>query len=207
MGPKREEVLAGREKKMTAYHEAGHALASWLLPGVDKLHKVTIIPRGRALGVTQLVPEEDRMNIGESDLHNRLAFILAGRAAEKLVFGEYSAGAENDLMQATRMARKMVSNWGMSERVGPLACQTANEHPFLGRDVYEQRDFSEHTAQVIDEEVTRILGEAADRADHLLAENRDKLDTLSAELESREMLDDSEVAEVIGPAVPRSSAS
>jgi cell division protease FtsH len=207
MGPKREEVLAGREKKMTAYHEAGHALASWLLPGVDKLHKVTIIPRGRALGVTQLVPEEDRMNIGESDLHNRLAFILAGRAAEKLVFGEYSAGAENDLMQATRLARKMVSNWGMSERVGPLACQTANEHPFLGRDVYEQRDFSEHTAQVIDEEVTRILGEAADRADQLLAENRDKLDTLSAELESREMLDDSEVAEVIGPAVPRSSAS
>jgi cell division protease FtsH len=123
------------------------------------------------------------------------------------VFGEYSAGAENDLMQATRLARKMVSNWGMSERVGPLACQTANEHPFLGRDVYEQRDFSEHTAQVIDEEVTRILGEAADRADQLLAENRDKLDTLSAELESREMLDDSEVAEVIGPAVPRSSAS
>jgi len=93
MGPKREEVLIGREKKMTAYHEAGHALGAWLLPGVDKLHKVTIIPRGRALGVTQLVPEEDRMNIGESDLWNRLAFILAGRAAEKLVFGEYSAGA------------------------------------------------------------------------------------------------------------------
>ena len=104
---------------MTAYHEAGHALASWLLPGVDKLHKVTIIPRGRALGVTQLVPEEDRLNIGESDLHNRLAFILAGRSAEKLIFGEYSAGAENDLTQATRLARKMVSNWGMSERVGP----------------------------------------------------------------------------------------
>lgn len=207
MGPKREEVLAGREKKMTAYHEAGHALASWLLPGVDKLHKVTIIPRGRALGVTQLVPEEDRLNIGESDLHNRLAFILAGRSAEKLVFGEYSAGAENDLMQATRLARKMVSNWGMSERVGPLACQVSNEHPFLGRDVYEQRDFSEHTAQVIDEEVTRILGAAADRADTLLSENRDKLDTLAAELETQEMLDDSEVAAVIGPAVPRSSVS
>jgi len=207
MGPKREEVLAGREKKMTAYHEAGHALAAWLLPGVDKLHKVTIIPRGRALGVTQLVPEEDRMNIGESDLANRLAFILAGRAAEKLVFGEFSAGAENDLMQATRLARKMVSNWGMSERVGPLSCQTSNEHPFLGRDVYEQRDFSEHTAQVVDEEVTRILGAAADRAMDLLRENRDKLDTLSNELESREMLDDNEVEQVIGPAVPRSAES
>jgi len=207
MGPKREEVLAGREKKMTAYHEAGHALAAWLLPGVDKLHKVTIIPRGRALGVTQLVPEEDRLNIGESDLANRLAFILAGRAAEKLVFGEFSAGAENDLTQATRLARKMVSNWGMSERVGPLSCQTSNEHPFLGRDVYEQRDFSEHTAQVVDEEVTRILGAAADRAMELLSENREKLDTLSNELEAREMLDDNEVEQVIGPAVPRSAES
>ena len=207
MGPKREEVLAGREKKMTAYHEAGHALGAWLLPGVDKLHKVTIIPRGRALGVTQLVPEEDRMNVGESDLQNRLAFILAGRAAEKLVFGEYSAGAENDLMQATRIARKMVAHWGMSERVGPISCQTAHEHPFLGRDVYEQREFSEHTAQVIDEEVSRVLGEAAERAARLLADNRDKLDRLAGELETREMLDDTEVAEIIGPAAPRTAAS
>ena len=203
MGPKREEILAGREKKMTAYHEAGHALAAWLLPGVDKLHKVTIIPRGRALGVTQLVPEEDRMNIGESDLNNRLAFILAGRAAEKLVFGEYSAGAENDLMQATRIARKMVAHWGMSERVGPVACATSNEHPFLGRDVYEQREFSEHTAQMIDEEVSRVLGEAAKRASSLLSENRGKLDRLAGELESREMLDDTEVVAIIGPATPR----
>ena len=203
MGPKREDVLIGREKTMTAYHEAGHALGAWLLSGVDKLHKVTIIPRGRALGVTQLVPEEDRMNIGESDLNNRLVFILAGRAAEKLVFGEYSAGAENDLVQATRLARRMVSHWGMSEKVGPVACHATNEHPFLGRDVYEQREFGEHTAQVIDEEITRILHEAAIRAATLLADNRDKLDTLARELEEREMLDDTEVAEVIGPAAPR----
>ena len=107
MGPKREEVLTGREKKMTAYHEAGHALGAWLLPDVDKLHKVTIIPRGRALGVTQLVPEEDRMNIGESALMNRLVLGLAGRAAEKIVFGEYTAGAENDLQNATRIARAL----------------------------------------------------------------------------------------------------
>jgi len=204
MGPKREELLTGREKKMTAYHEAGHALAAWLLPGVDKLHKVTIIPRGRALGVTQLVPEEDRMNIGESDLNNRLAFILAGRAAEKLVFGEYSAGAENDLQQATRIARKMVSYWGMSERVGPVACHGSNEHPFLGRDVYEQREFGEHTAQIVDEEVSRLLAEAAVRASALLAEQRSKLDLLAGELEAREMLDDTEVVEIIGPATPRS---
>jgi cell division protease FtsH len=203
MGPKREEVLAGREKKMTAYHEAGHALGAWLLPGVDKLHKVTIIPRGRALGVTQLVPEEDRMNIGESDLHNRLVFILAGRAAEKLVFGEYSAGAENDLMQATRIARKMVAHWGMSERVGPVACATSNEHPFLGRDVYEQREFSEATARIIDEEVSRLLSEAAERATKLLSDHRDKLDSLAGALETREMLDDTEVVDIIGPAAPR----
>jgi cell division protease FtsH len=205
MGPKREEVLAGREKTMTAYHEAGHALAAWLLPGVDKLHKVTIIPRGRALGVTQLVPEEDRMNVGESDLQNRLAFILAGRAAEKLVFGEYSAGAENDLMQATRIARKMVAHWGMSDKLGPVSCQSSQEHPFLGRDVYEQREFSENTAQIIDEEVARFLGEAAERAATLLSDNRDKLDRLAGELESREMLDDTEVVEIIGPATPRSA--
>ncbi len=205
MGPKREEVLAGREKTMTAYHEAGHALAAWLLPGVDKLHKVTIIPRGRALGVTQLVPEEDRMNVGESDLQNRLAFILAGRAAEKLVFGEYSAGAENDLMQATRIARKMVAHWGMSEKLGPVSCQSSHEHPFLGRDVYEQREFSENTAQIIDEEVARFLGEAAERAVQLLSDNRDKLDRLAGELESREMLDDTEVVGIIGPATPRSA--
>ena len=203
MGPKREEVLAGREKKMTAYHEAGHALGAWLLPGLDKLHKVTIIPRGRALGVTQLVPEEDRVNIGESELANRLVFILAGRAAEKLVFGEYSAGAENDLTQATRIARKMVSHWGMSDRVGPVSCQSSQEHPFLGRDVYEQREFSEHTARIIDEEVARILGEAADRATRLLSDHRDKLDRLAAELEQREMLDDTEVVGIIGPPVPR----
>jgi cell division protease FtsH len=203
MGPKREEVLTGREKKMTAYHEAGHALGAWLLPGVDKLHKVTIIPRGRALGVTQLVPEEDRMNIGESALMNRLVLGLAGRAAEKIVFGEYTAGAENDLQNATRIARKMVATWGMSERVGPVSCSTSNEHPFLGRDVYEQREFSERTAQIIDEEVARILNEAADRAVKLLSENRDKLDRLALALETREMLDDTEVEEIIGPAVPR----
>jgi cell division protease FtsH len=151
MGPKREEVLTGKEKEMTAYHEAGHALLAWIVPGADRVHKVTIIPRGRALGVTQLMPEEDRLNIGELELHARLVFVLGGRAAEKLIFDEYSAGAENDLMQATRLARRMVTAWGMSERLGPVAYRTSEEHPFLGKEIYEQREFSEHTAQVIDE--------------------------------------------------------
>ncbi len=208
MGPKREEVLTGKEKKMTAYHEAGHALLAWILPGVDKLHKVTIIPRGRALGVTQLLPEEDRMNIGETELNSRLVFMLGGRAAEKLVFNEYSAGAENDLAQVTKLARRMVAHWGMSEKIGPVAYRTSEEHPFLGREIHEQREFSEHTAQLIDEEVTRILHGADERAAQLLLEMRGKLDALAGALEEREILDEYEVAEIIGPSpYPRASAN
>jgi cell division protease FtsH len=199
MGPKRDELLSGKEKKMTAYHEAGHALLAWILPGIDRLHKVTIIPRGRALGVTQLLPEEDRLNIGQSELHSRLVFMLGGRGAEKLVFNEFSAGAENDLAQVTKLARKMVAHWGMSERVGPVAYRTSEEHPFLGREIVEQREFSEQTAHMIDEEVSRILHEADARAMELLRQERDKLDRLSAALEQREMLDEMEVEEIIGP--------
>ena len=199
MGSKRDEVLTGKEKTMTAYHEAGHALLAWILPGIDRLHKVTIIPRGRAMGVTQLLPEEDRLSISESELRSRLIFMLGGRAAEKLVFGEFSAGAENDLSQATKIARRMVAHWGMSERLGPVAYRTSEEHPFLGREIYEQREFSEHTAQVIDEEVSRILHGAADQAQRLLAEHRANLDAVAHALEENEVLDDVEVEELIGP--------
>jgi len=199
MGPKRDEVLTGKEKRMTAYHEAGHALLAWMLPGIDRLHKVTIIPRGRALGVTQLLPEEDRLNIGESELYSRLIFTLGGRAAEKLVFNEYSAGAENDLAQVTRLARRMVAHWGMSDRLGPVAFRTSEEHPFLGKEIYEQREFSEHTAQIIDEEVSRILNDADAKARELVALHRDKLDAIAHALEENEVLDDIEVAQLIGP--------
>ncbi len=199
MGPKREELLTGKEKKMTAYHEAGHALLAWVLPGIDRLHKVTIIPRGRALGVTQLLPEEDRLNIGQSELNNRLVFMLGGRAAEKLVFNEYSAGAENDLTQVTKLARKMVAHWGMSESIGPVAYRTGEEHPFLGREIYEQREFSEHSARAIDQEVSRILHEADAKAMEFLAQHRQNLDALAAALEQREVLDDMEVEELLGP--------
>ncbi|HEV2971856.1 MAG TPA: ATP-dependent zinc metalloprotease FtsH [Pirellulales bacterium] len=206
MGSKRDEVLTGKEKTMTAYHEAGHALLAWILPGIDRLHKVTIVPRGRALGVTQLLPEEDRLNINESELRSRLIFTLGGRAAEKLVFGEYSAGAENDLAQVTKLTRRMVAHWGMSERLGPVAYRTSEEHPFLGREIYEQREFSEHTAQVIDEEVSRILHEAADQAQQLLAERREKLDAVAHALEEKEVLDDAEIEELIGPSAYKNRA-
>jgi cell division protease FtsH len=199
MGPKREEVLVGKEKSLTAYHEAGHALLAWMLPGTDRVHKVTIIPRGRALGVTQLLPEEDRLNISEKELNNRLVFVLGGRAAEKLIFGEYSAGAENDLVQATKLARRMVTAWGMSEKLGPVAYRTSEEHPFLGKEIHEQREFSEHTAQLIDEEVAKILHAAAARASSLLEENRVKLDKIARGLEENEVLDELEIEALIGP--------
>jgi cell division protease FtsH len=207
MGPKREEVLSGKEKMMTAYHESGHALLAWLVPGADKVHKVTIIPRGRALGVTQLLPEEDRLNIGEGELHARLVFMMGGRAAEKLIFDEYSAGAEDDLKRATQLARRMVTHWGMSERIGPVAYRTSEEHPFLGKEIVEQREFSEHTAQLIDEEVARILHDAAERARDLLEVNRDQLDKLAHALAENEVLDNREIEELIGPSPARSISS
>jgi cell division protease FtsH len=207
MGPKREEVLSGKEKMMTAYHESGHALLAWLVPGADRVHKVTIIPRGRALGVTQLLPEEDRLNIGEGELHARLVFMMGGRAAEKLVFDEYSAGAEDDLKRATQLARRMVTHWGMSERVGPVAYRTSEEHPFLGKEIVEQREFSEHTAQLIDEEMARILHESADRARDMLDKNRDLLDRLSHALAEREVLDNRDIEELIGPSPARGISS
>lgn len=203
MGPKREEVLNERERLMTAYHEAGHALLAWLLSDVDHLHKVTIIPRGRALGVTQLVPDEDRYNVGEARLHSQLAFMLGGRAAEKMVFDEYSAGAEDDLKRATKMARRMVTRWGMSTVIGPVAFQDSDEHPFLGKEMHEHRDYSEETARVIDQEVQRFMTLADKRAVQVLTENRDKLDAMTKALVEKESLDQNEIAEIIGIAVKR----
>ncbi|MCS7304369.1 MAG: ATP-dependent zinc metalloprotease FtsH [Thermoguttaceae bacterium] len=205
MGPKREEVLTGKEKSMTAYHEAGHALLAWLVPGLDRLHKVSIIPRGRALGATQLLPQEDRVNIGQRELETRLMFLLGGRAAEKLVFDEYSAGAEDDLKRATSLARRMVVHWGMSERIGPMAFRHGEEHPFLGKEMAEPREYSEHTAQIIDEEIARILREAEARAKQLLLQHREKLDLLAAALEKEETLDETQIEELLGPPVYRTA--
>ena len=203
MGPKREEVLNEKEKEMTAYHEAGHTLLAWLLSDVDQVHKVTIIPRGRALGLTWLVPDEDRYNIGEARLHSQLAFMLGGRAAEKMVFDEYSAGAENDLKRATQTARRMVTRWGMSPAIGPVGFRDGEEHPFLGKEMHEQRDYSEETARVIDSEVQRFLVQADRRAIEVLTQHRDKLDALTKALVEKESLEQDEIASIIGVAVRR----
>jgi len=197
MGPKREEVLTEKEKRMTAYHESGHALLAMNLPEADPIHKVTIIPRGRSLGVTQQLPQEDRHSYSQSYLLARLTVLMGGRAAEKLVFDEVSSGAENDLKDATRMARYMVTHWGMSDRIGPVAFRAGEEHMFLGKEIQEPRDFSEHTARIIDEEVSRILLDANERASSLLTENRHDLDCLADALVKREVLTQPEIEEIL----------
>lgn len=201
MGARREEVLSEKEKERTAYHEAGHTLAAWYLDGANPVHKVTIIPRGQALGVTQMVPDEDRMNMSENELRDHLVVLLAGRAAESLVYDEMTVGAENDLERATSMARKMVTHWGMSPRLGPVSYKMTDDDPFLGREMHKSRQFSEHTMEVIDEEVTKILQDAAQKAFGLLNDKRDNLENLTEKLVAEEELDRHEIAAVIGPSV------
>lgn len=201
MGPKREEVLLDKEKEKTAYHEAGHTLAAWNLAGSHRVHKVTIVPRGRSLGSTQTMPSEDRLSISEPELRDHLTVMLAGRAAENLIYNEATVGAENDLERATGMARRMVTSWGMSERIGPVSFKMGDDDPFLGREIHQQRQFSEHTLELIDGEVSRLLREAAERAHDLLVQHRDNLDKLSQALIEREVLDEDEITQLIGPSV------
>lgn len=205
MGPRREDALLGEEKERTAIHESGHALLAWLLDGVDRVHKVTVIPRGRSLGATETLPEEDRMNISEDELHNRLSFFLGGREAERLVYEQCSAGAENDLERATQLARRMVTQWGMSRRLGPVSYKLSSEDPFLGREMHAQRQFSEHTLQIIDEEVSHILNTASEQARSILENNRDKLESLANALVDKEELDEREITDLIGPSVHQQS--
>ena len=207
MGPRREEVLSDSERKRTAYHEAGHALLAWQMPEVDSVHKVTVIPRGPALGVTQLLPEEEVYHLGESRLHAQLVMMLGGRTAEKLVFDEYGAGAEDDLHRATSIARRMVGHWGMSERVGPVAFRHAADQPFLGKEYREQREFSEETAHVIDQEVQRFLEAASKRAFDMLQRSRDQLDLLADSLSEREELGRKDLVELLGPAAGSESVA
>jgi cell division protease FtsH len=201
MGAKREEVLNQREKERTAFHEAGHTLAAWSLKGAMPVHKVTVIPRGRALGVTQMVPEEDRMNLSENEIRDTLTVLLSGRAAEQIVYNEFTVGAENDLERATQMARRMVTHWGMSNRLGPVSYKMTDEDPFLGREIHQNRQFSEHTMEVIDEEVTKILQSASAAAVELLEQRRVDLDKIAEGLVKREELDRGDIAELIGPSV------
>ena len=198
MGPAREELMSGHEKRMTAYHEAGHALIAWVLPTLDPVHKVTIIPRGRALGVTQLLPDEERHHFGERRMRDHLCMAMGGRAAEKLVFDEFSAGAEDDLNRATGLARKMVAHWGMSEKVGPVAFRQGETHPFLGKEMQTGRNFSDETARLIDLEIQAVLVGASDRATDILRERRDDLDRIAAKLLDSEAITRADMGELLG---------
>ena len=198
LGAKREEVITDRDKRATAYHEVGHALVGWLTPRSDPVHKVTIIPRGRSLGVTQFMPEEDRISYNESQVKAKLYTLMGGRAAERLIYDDLSTGAAQDLEQATRLVRKMVMQWGMSERVGPVSFRSMSEHPFLGREMSEPRDHSEHMQQLIDEEVARILREADEHAYRMLEDHRDDLERMTEALIEREVLTEQEITQLIG---------
>lgn len=193
LGAEREDKLDEKEKQVVAYHEAGHALIAKLLPETDPLQKVTIIARGRALGATEQIPEADRHNLSKKYLLARIAVALGGRASEKLIYGELTNGASEDLKHITQIARRMVCQWGMSERLGPTTYNQAEEHPFLGKELSQPRDFSEFTARVIDEEVQRIILEQESRALEILMFNRQKLDMLAAALMEYETLNNNDV--------------
>ncbi len=194
---RRSMIISDTEKKTIAYHEAGHALVADLLPGADPLHKVTIIPRGRALGLTQQLPADDKYNYSRDYLVSRITILLGGRAAEEIVFQQQTTGAGDDLEKATEMARKMVCEWGMSDKMGPLTFGKAEEHIFLGREVARPKDFSEETAVLIDSEIKRIVVECATRARHMIESNLEKLHALARALLERESLDGEEIARIL----------
>jgi cell division protease FtsH len=199
LGTVRTGIMSKKEREVVAFHEAGHALVAHLTPGADPLRKVSIVPRGRALGVAVQTPEEDRYNVSKTYLEGRLATALGGRAAEIVTFNEVTTGAENDLKQATQIARRMVGLWGMSEEVGPVYLGTGEEHVFLGREITQERAFSDATATRLDQAVRDIIEAALERSIDLVTTNREKLNALVAALLERETLDAAEVTNIFGP--------
>ena len=200
MGGERHMVISDEEKRITAYHEAGHALVARLLPSTDPVHKVTILPRGRALGVTQQLPEDDRYHYPRAYLVNRLCVALGGRAAERIVFNDVSSGAQNDLKHVTDLAEKMVCQWGMSEKIGAMTFPRGEEHPFLGMKLAEEKTFSEEMAWLIDQEIAALIRGAEGKSMELVTVNRRKLDALATALLEEETLDGKRVDESLATA-------
>ncbi len=198
LGSKRELIIGDEEKNLVAHHEAGHALVASLLPNADPLDKVTIIPRGRALGITEQIPEEEHYNLRQSYLRDRIGVMLGGRVAERLIFNEVSSGAENDLKQATRLARHMVTHWGMSDKIGPIAFRRGEAHIFLGREMTQQRDYSEHTAQIIDDEICALVKGIEKEINTLLEAHRPQLESPAGALLEKETLKADEIRAIVG---------
>ncbi|MEW6602807.1 MAG: cell division protein FtsH, partial [Nitrospirota bacterium] len=198
MGKERKSMIISEEEKTnTAYHEAGHALVAKLTPGTDPLHKVSIIPRGMALGITQQLPIDDRYTYSREHILNMLAVFMGGRAAEEIALGHLTTGAGNDLQRATDLARKMVCEWGMSDKLGPLTFGKREEQIFLGKEFSRHKDYSEKTAEEIDEEVKSIVAERYGYAKQLLLDNKKTLLTLAGVLLEKETLDAAEIDAII----------
>ena len=197
-------IISEEEKRLTAYHEAGHTLVAKFLPSADPIHKVTIIPRGRALGITQQLPAEDKHTLSKEYILNKIAIFLGGRAAEELVLQTQTTGAGNDLEMATEWARKMVCDYGMSDKIGPLTFGKREEHIFLGREIAQHKDFSEQTAVDIDTEIKRIVLENYDRAKDIIRQQMERLHRLASALLEKEVLAGEEIDEVLGlkPPIP-----
>src|SRR6185312_9988245 len=194
MGTERKSmIISEKDKRLTAYHEAGHAIVGRSLPGLDPIHKVTIIPRGMALGLTQTLPEEDQLNLSKSKATNMIAFLFGGRAAEEIIFKDYTTGAGNDIERATELARRMVCEWGMSDKLGPLAYEKREGPVFLGLQQTQNRDYSDSKAQEIDEEVFRLVKEGHDTAIHILNRNMQVLHNMAGALLEYETIDADEV--------------
>jgi len=197
MGAVREETMNEQEKRITAYHEAGHTLVARELPGTDPIHKVSIIPRGMAMGVTQQLPEEDRHYYPKAYLLSKLAVALGGRVAEKIVFNDVSTGAQNDLKEASSLAEKMVAQWGMSDKVGPVSLGRGEEHPFLGRELAQPKRYSEDMAWLMDQEIRKLIVDAEATAEEILRKKRSILDRLAEALLAEEVLDRADVERII----------
>ena len=200
MGTERSLAIEPEEKHRLAVHESGHTLVAYFLPNADPLYKVSIIPRGRALGATQQLPEHERHTLPEEYLHDRLAVMLAGRTAEKILLGTVSSGADEDIHQSTTMARAMVSRWGMSDEVGPVDLRESEDHPFLGREIAQPRHYSEHSAEAVDHAVQQLLLDAEKRATETIEQHRAGLDRLVAALEQHETLKREDIEQCLGPA-------
>jgi len=190
---RRSMVLSDKEKKMTAYHEAGHAIVGSLLPEIDPLHKVTIIPRGRALGVTMFLPEEDKHSISRTALENQICMSMGGRAAELIIFGNYTTGAAQDIKHATQIARSMVCKLGMSERIGPVAVGDQSQEVFIGREWISNRDHSEETSRIVDAEVKLFVENGMKQAEEILRANIDALHSVANALLERETISGAEL--------------
>jgi len=204
MGAERKSmIMSDEEKRNTAYHEAGHALVAKLIPDADPVHKVTIIPRGRALGVTQQIPESDKYSYSRDNMLAKITVLLGGRTSEELVFGQKTTGAGNDIERATELARKMVCEWGMSDKMGPLTFGKKEEQIFLGREISQHRDFSEATAVEIDNEVKRIIEECHEEARRLLQERMESLKGIAEALLEVEVLNADKIDEILNNTLPQ----